>query len=61
MACPPAKNFTDQYIKTNQTNQTQSLSSKPSTSNFQTVGKKESEKDLAQKATITKENPVSRN
>jgi hypothetical protein len=43
LACPPAKNFTDQYIKSSsQNSQAQSLSNKASTSNFQAVGKKES-------------------
>ena len=41
LACPPAKNFTDQYIKSSiQGSQAQGLSSKPSSTNFQAVGKK---------------------
>jgi len=36
LACPPAKNFTDQYTKpsSSQTGPTASLAQKPSTTNF---------------------------
>lgn len=47
LACPPAKNFTDQYTKTAppQTNTISSqLSQKPSASTFDKIGKKDSEK-----------------
>lgn len=49
LACPPAKNFTDQYLKSTQNSQPQLLSSKPSTAVFEKASKKESEKDLALK------------
>jgi hypothetical protein len=49
LACPPAKNFTDQFLKTAHTSQPQLLSSKPSTAVFEKAAKKESEKDLALK------------
>jgi len=46
LACPPAKNFTDQYIKSTNPQQAQILSQKPSASTFEKVGKKEADKDL---------------
>ena len=50
LACPPAKNFTDQYTKPSQGTQpptaSQQLSQKASTSNFEKVRNKEAEKDF---------------
>jgi polo-like kinase 1 len=46
LACPPAKNFTDQYTKQPSGSTAGQLSQKGSASNFERVGKKESEKDL---------------
>lgn len=48
LACPPAKNFTDQFIKPAQS-QPQPLSNKPSTTVFEKP-KKEIEKDITTKA-----------
>lgn len=47
LACPPAKNFIDQYSKNNLQTAPQ-ISSKPSTPNIDKVGKN-SEKELAVK------------
>ena len=47
LACPPAKNFTDQYTKGALTQpNTQPLSQKGSATNFEKVGKKDSEKEF---------------
>ena len=46
LACPPAKNFTDQYTKpSGSSSAAQQLSQKASSSNFERVSKKESEKE----------------
>lgn len=46
LACPPAKNFTDQYTKpTGSSSAAQQLSQKASSSNFERVSKKEAEKE----------------
>lgn len=58
LACPPAKNFTDQYIKSTNSQQTQALSQKPSASTFEKVGKKEPEKDFNLKTTNKDTNSV---
>lgn len=45
LACPPAKNFTDQYAKSaiaSNANAQPQLAQKGSTSNFEKVGKKDS-------------------
>lgn len=52
LACPPAKNFTDQYIKSANPQQAQAISQKTSASTFEKVGKKDLEKDLSNKPTI---------
>ncbi len=44
LACPPAKNFTDMYLKPTQPSQ-QQLSNKPSTATFEKAPKKEAEKE----------------
>ena len=51
LACPPAKNFTDQYTKSAMATQpnAQSLSQKGSSSNFDKVAKKDSEKEFYMK------------
>ena len=55
LACPPSKNFTDQYTKpTGSSSAANQLSQKASSSNFERVGKKESEKELISKP-ISKE------
>jgi polo-like kinase 1 len=46
LACPPAKNFTDQYLKPAQPSQ-QQLSNKPSSAAFEKAPKKEIEKEPA--------------
>ena len=59
LACPPAKNFTEQYAKPSQTTGP-SVSQKPSTTNFEKVGKKESEKEFNLKP-VSKESTSSKN
>jgi len=46
LACPPAKNFTDQFTKPSGSTASNQISLKGSNTNFERVGKKESEKDL---------------
>jgi polo-like kinase 1 len=46
LACPPAKNFTDQFTKPSGSTASNQLSQKSSNPNFERVGKKESEKDF---------------
>jgi polo-like kinase 1 len=49
LACPPAKNFLDTYVRAPQQAQPTQLSSKPSSTQ---ISKKDSEKELPQKATV---------